>query len=182
MVRQQVHSMSVMSAEPLCVGSPANSVESFRSTSSRTKLVTVISLWFDKCLIWFKRMSSWFFLNVFKTDFLIWFVILGWVQLSADRQVVSCLAWWDLICWCRFVIGSFMKKRVDGVLHRLEGQELCWDRCKYGQIWHDLTVFIKKDWATKTKIDKVEVTCGDTVDGQNPAPPRMMIIPLFIGF
>ena len=22
----------------------------------------------------------------------------------------------------------------------------------------------------------------DTVDGQNPAPPRMMIIPLFIGF
>ena len=23
---------------------------------------------------------------------------------------------------------------------------------------------------------------GDTVDGQNPAPPRMMIIPLFIGF
>jgi len=25
------------------------------------------------------------------------------------------------------------------------------------------------------------VVC-DTVDGQNPAPPRMMIIPLFIGF
>ena len=23
---------------------------------------------------------------------------------------------------------------------------------------------------------------GNTVDGQNPAPPRMMIIPLFIGF
>ena len=23
---------------------------------------------------------------------------------------------------------------------------------------------------------------GHTVDGQNPAPPRMMIIPLFIGF
>ena len=23
---------------------------------------------------------------------------------------------------------------------------------------------------------------GDTVDGQNPASPRMMIIPLFIGF
>ena len=23
---------------------------------------------------------------------------------------------------------------------------------------------------------------SDTVDGQNPAPPRMMIIPLFIGF
>ena len=23
---------------------------------------------------------------------------------------------------------------------------------------------------------------GDTVDGQNPAPPRMIIIPLFIGF
>jgi len=23
---------------------------------------------------------------------------------------------------------------------------------------------------------------GGTVDGQNPAPPRMMIIPLFIGF
>ena len=23
---------------------------------------------------------------------------------------------------------------------------------------------------------------GDTVDGQSPAPPRMMIIPLFIGF
>jgi len=22
----------------------------------------------------------------------------------------------------------------------------------------------------------------DTVDGQNPAPPKMMIIPLFIGF
>ena len=43
-----------------------------------------------------------------------------------------------------------MKKRVDGVLHRLEGQELCWERCKYGQLWHDLTVFIKKDWATKT--------------------------------
>ena len=24
--------------------------------------------------------------------------------------------------------------------------------------------------------------CSDTVDGWNPAPPRMMIIPLFIGF
>ena len=23
---------------------------------------------------------------------------------------------------------------------------------------------------------------GDTADGQNPAPPRMMIIPLFVGF
>jgi len=23
---------------------------------------------------------------------------------------------------------------------------------------------------------------SDTVDGQNPAPPRMMIIPLFMGF
>ena len=23
---------------------------------------------------------------------------------------------------------------------------------------------------------------GDTVDGQNPAPPRMIIIPIFIGF
>jgi len=23
---------------------------------------------------------------------------------------------------------------------------------------------------------------SDTVDGQNPAPPRMMVIPLFIGF
>ncbi len=29
---------------------------------------------------------------------------------------------------------------------------------------------------------KFEIFYGDTVDGWNPAPPRMMIIPLFIGF
>lgn len=69
--------------------------------------------------------------------------------------VVFCLAWLDAIFWCRFVIGSFTKKRVDGVVHRLEAQELCWDRCKYGQIWHDLTVFIK-NFGQQKPIDKVE--------------------------
>ena len=29
---------------------------------------------------------------------------------------------------------------------------------------------------------EIDGDTGDTVDGQNPAPPRMMIIPLFIGF
>ena len=36
---------------------------------------------------------------------------------------------------------------------------------------HDFVVY-QKNWETT----------WDTVDGQNPAPPRMMIIPLFIGF
>jgi len=33
----------------------------------------------------------------------------------------------------------------------------------------------------ETELKSMEKGC-DTVDGQNPAPPRMMIIPLFIGF
>ena len=35
----------------------------------------------------------------------------------------------------------------------------------------------KKHW----KVNSTDLK-GDTVDGQNPAPPKMMIIPLFTGF
>ena len=49
---------------------------------------------------------------------------------------------------------------------------------------------LKRSWHLKKKRDPPkEKDClptinfqGATVDGQNPAPPRMMIIPLFIGF
>ena len=34
-----------------------------------------------------------------------------------------------------------------------------------------------------TKLSKLKAEdANNTVDGQNPAPPRMMIIPLFLGF
>ena len=51
----------------------------------------------------------------------------------------------------------------------------------------DEQIFGKQKWLQKSRQahcqqprDAVEV--GGTVDGQNPAPPIMMIIPLFIGF
>ena len=34
----------------------------------------------------------------------------------------------------------------------------------------------------QTAMKMSSIFPGHTVDGQNPAPPRMMIIPLFIGF
>ena len=36
--------------------------------------------------------------------------------------------------------------------------------------------------SARCRMQNVGVLDDDTVDGQNPAPPRMMIIPLFIGF
>ena len=54
------------------------------------------------------------------------------------------------------------------------------------QILHSLVLFFEPVFPqgslNGTHLVGICLFGGDTVDGQNPAPPRMMIKPLFIGF
>jgi len=60
-----------------------------------------------------------------------------------------------------------------------------WDMMNQSQYQHHSqqhTSFVHISSYFFTKRCSISKKTGTTVDGQNPAPQRMMIIPLFIGF
>ena len=83
--------------------------------------------------------------------------------------------------WCKtqswhsrhlFFRASFIWKKV----------RLYWQRKNWGPPSPKLTPPKKRQPKKKSDFFLFKGNIGGTVDGQNPAPPRMMIIPLFLGF
>ena len=74
-------------------------------------------------------------------------------------RMVTCVYVWVIVC-------TICKKR------RQKGRHV--------MTCDNLIIFAFKNYLAG--VQHLQKDTGNTVDGQNPAPPRMMIIPLFIGF